>query len=830
MNTKINLITVCLCFVALLNSLSAQEEVDYASKFYKIQYDAVVTANSCPDADSVEILDIYGNVFYRGNPYNVRLEDGDSKLMIKKGGNWSTYDIHGKVAEEGYTEEGYTIVYSKDSLLQGLVDAQGKIIIPIEYEEIWERYDISNTNHGTKQDFLNYFFKKNGKWGLLNQNNQVFLPFKYDGVDVLENYFGERMLCLMKDEKISFADAQTGKPYTDFVFSELWWDLEYGGSYNWRLIPVKKSNSDLWGFIDYNGKMVVPCKYKYFDEWGSVTYWEGYVFSAENEKNLWDVLDVSGKVIVSDCQDVYIRTDSVNNIILVKKNDQWFVVNSQNGEKKHLFDNPDLDLRYARGDYAVVEQNEKKGVLNVLSGQIIVPCQYDYIHLNIDCQDRELQYAACMNYEYNTILDYVRLNDGVITKSYSNYRGKQGSPMVCYASEGISYSWNTDVYYSGVNAFVAKSGYTFVVSCEGKPILDESYKIQGDVRIFKDFIITDKGIYDITGKLLRGESYQLKCTDTESFIILYNNQTQKREYYIYDEGKLHEVNGYDGISKYFYAQCQEKFRNQPSDVDKDIPVVTEKKTNTYAFIIANENYSSAPDVPFSLIDGRSFKEYCEKTLGILPNHIRMYENATMGQLITCVEQMKKAAEANEGNVNIIFYYAGHAFPINGNENACLLPVDGDVNYPSTGYGLDRLYNELGWLKTDLTVCFIDACFSGDTRDDHSLFAETGQRGVRITPKESELRGNMVVFAAATGTETAHQYKEKKHGLFTYYLLKKLQESKGNVTLGELNDYIIENVKKMSYEIYYKLQTPKTKTSSSMELKWKSLNLIKKQQK
>ena len=44
-------------------------------------------------------------------------------------------------------------------------------------------------------------------------------------------------------------------------------------------------------------------------------------------------------------------------------------------------------------------------------------------------------------------------------------------------------------------------------------------------------------------------------------------------------------------------------------------------------------------------------------------------------------------------------------------------------------------------------------------------------------------------------------------MFTYFLLKKLQESKGDVTLGELGDYITNEVKRESLLNNNKIQTP-----------------------
>ena len=53
---------------------------------------------------------------------------------------------------------------------------------------------------------------------------------------------------------------------------------------------------------------------------------------------------------------------------------------------------------------------------------------------------------------------------------------------------------------------------------------------------------------------------------------------------------------------------------------------------------------------------------------------------------------------------------------------------------------------------------------------------------------------------AQGDETAYLYKEQRHGMFTYYLLKKLQETKGEATLGEISDYVTSEVRKQSIVI------------------------------
>ena len=121
---------------------------------------------------------------------------------------------------------------------------------------------------------------------------------------------------------------------------------------------------------------------------------------------------------------------------------------------------------------------------------------------------------------------------------------------------------------------------------------------------------------------------------------------------------------------------------------------------------------------------------------------------------------------------------------------------------------------------NITV-FLDACFSGAKRENGML---ASARGVAIKVRQEIPRGKMVIFTAAQGDETAYQYAEKGHGMFTYFLLKKLQESQGNTTLGELSDYVTDEVKKNSIVNNKKLQTPTVIPAEGMVNTWEKVTL------
>ena len=257
------------------------------------------------------------------------------------------------------------------------------------------------------------------------------------------------------------------------------------------------------------------------------------------------------------------------------------------------------------------------------------------------------------------------------------------------------------------------------------------------------------------------------------------------------------------------------------DVDINIPQGFGKNEHTFVVIIANENYEEVAKVPYTINDGENFAEYCKKTLGIPETNISLVKDATANNMKREVRWLTQILQQYNGEAKAIVYYAGHGIPDESTKDAYLLPVDGYGDDPSTGYSLNELYKTLNEVPSKSTLVFLDACFSGANRDGSML---ASARGVAIKAKPTAPIGNMVVFSAAQGDETAYPYKDKGHGLFTYYFLKKLQETKGDVTLGELSEYITDQVGKQSIVINRKSQTPNVSVSSSLQEDWKKMKI------
>jgi len=258
-----------------------------------------------------------------------------------------------------------------------------------------------------------------------------------------------------------------------------------------------------------------------------------------------------------------------------------------------------------------------------------------------------------------------------------------------------------------------------------------------------------------------------------------------------------------------------------SEVDLTIPETGASNENTFVIVIANENYKSVASVPYALNDGRVFAKYCQRTLGVPAANIKVHENATYNDMRLAVAWLKNVCDKYEGEASVIFYYAGHGIPDAADKNASyLLPVDGNGRYVTTGYKLDELYEKLGAMPSKSIVVLLDACFSGTDRDGKMLASE---RGIALKSTPGEPRGNMVVFSAAQSDETALPYEQEGHGMFTYYLLRKLQETKGEVTLKDLSQYVIREVGKKT-AVTDKPQTPMLTPSSAVASSWKNWKL------
>jgi uncharacterized caspase-like protein len=261
-----------------------------------------------------------------------------------------------------------------------------------------------------------------------------------------------------------------------------------------------------------------------------------------------------------------------------------------------------------------------------------------------------------------------------------------------------------------------------------------------------------------------------------------------------------------------------------SAVNKDIPL-KKKLAHRYALVIGNEDYqskqkglSAEQNVPYAINDASIFKEYALRTLGVKEENMYDFIDATSVEMQKAIALISGILKAHGSEAELIVYYAGHGQPDENTHVPYLIPVDVNAKDFIGAVKLDDIYTDLSAAGDNRIIIFLDACFTGGARGDGLM----ASRGVTVEPRrDGELSGNLLVFSASSGKESSLAYDKEEHGMFTYYLLKKLQESDGDVSMGALADYLTYTVPLESLKINEKEQNPVIRVSTEVENNWRN---------
>lgn len=384
------------------------------------------------------------------------------------------------------------------------------------------------------------------------------------------------------------------------------------------------------------------------------------------------------------------------------------------------------------------------------------------------------------------------------------------------------FSLNPNDYDAENNAFLINSQY-------GEIILTVPRE-QNQAREFANGwnrVIINNPVLDLAGNDLVVRSIDFVTADGKTYHYSDENEAKFVQVDInlqFDDVDWSEFNKSDNNHQKVNIE-KRKLTVGESDVDINIPPTRKIHEHTFAFIIGNENYKRVSPVAYALNDANSMGEYFNKTLGIPKDNIDIYPDATYGDIQTCIGKMEKIAKTYNGynDFDVIFYYAGHGMPNESDRSAYLLPIDADGVNTWSCVSLSDLYARLGQLGARSVVVLMDACFSGSQRGEGMLAAA---RSVALkTETETPQQGKLVTISAATGEETAYPYEEKQHGMFSYYVMKHMQETKGRSTWGRLFDYVMTQVTEQSIRKNPKQQTP-TARSTAEASGWRNWNLNK----
>ena len=235
-------------------------------------------------------------------------------------------------------------------------------------------------------------------------------------------------------------------------------------------------------------------------------------------------------------------------------------------------------------------------------------------------------------------------------------------------------------------------------------------------------------------------------------------------------------------------------------------VKSRKLSNKVALIIGVQNYSSAPKATFAASDAKWFYEYAKNVFGVSENNIKKLVNKDASFIQTqkvISKWLPSKIKANQ--TELIVFFAGHGLSTPDGKELYLLVHDSDTDLLSrTAISRSELFNDIVKLKPKSVTLFFDTCYSGSSRDDESLLASA--RPIRIVPSEVSNRpDNFTIFSAAKNEQISSGFKEARHGIFSYYLMKGLEgkadtNKDKKITNGELHVYMDKHVSQKALEL------------------------------
>ena len=249
-----------------------------------------------------------------------------------------------------------------------------------------------------------------------------------------------------------------------------------------------------------------------------------------------------------------------------------------------------------------------------------------------------------------------------------------------------------------------------------------------------------------------------------------------------------------------------------SDVDELPTVKVKSNKNAFAIVIGIEHYrQQLPKADYATNDAKKVSEYLTKVLGYPEENVitLLNEHATKSDFEKYFE--KWLANNIEKGSTVFVYYSGHGAPDPKSGSAYLVPYDGDPSFiDQTGFSLKRMYEALEKLPAKKVMVALDSCFSG--AGGRSVLAK-GARPIVLTVDNPVLLSQKItVLSASGGDQISSTYEEKRHGLFTYFMLKGIKNedvirSDGSLIINDLFGYVKPQVERIARKMYNNEQTP-----------------------
>ena len=154
-------------------------------------------------------------------------------------------------------------------------------------------------------------------------------------------------------------------------------------------------------------------------------------------------------------------------------------------------------------------------------------------------------------------------------------------------------------------------------------------------------------------------------------------------------------------------------------------------------------------------------------------------------------------QVTKDKTDVYVFYSGHGLPSSDGKSLYLLPQGVDKQFiEKTAISLQEVITALVETKAKFVTMFIDACYSGQTRNGEMLIA--GVRPLAFKSESGSYPPNFTVFTASANDQISSSSLDLKHGIFSFYLMKGMEgdadgDKDGKITAGEMQEYLSDKV-------------------------------------
>ncbi len=337
--------------------------------------------------------------------YYVEVKKGNKLGILTSDGHWLLEPIYEqidtrntnlwRVEKEGlqnlFTRKGFLLPFQFEQVYQltepyynvakdgrwGVYNQKEKRMeIPLEYQELDYCYGCE-----AKGNYL--FAKKAGKWGVIDFQNKVLLPFEYEH-EHAHMRSDEMILSLYKNGEQLWINLKTKEELPYKAHLEKTVDMPDTVVVAQGFMRIEKQEK--YGLIDPKGKEILPMRYDYIRYNGDTSPYSNdfpLPYVAINEQGHWGVADSTGKILI---EPEYTSIDMVaDQYFLATKEQQKFLMD-RNGQKllEQGYDNISVEgVACACDDkqltfFTLMDQN-RYGLFNPQTNVFLSP-QFDQLY------------------------------------------------------------------------------------------------------------------------------------------------------------------------------------------------------------------------------------------------------------------------------------------------------------------------------------------------------------------------------------------------------------------------------------------------------------------